>query len=152
MYPSCKLAGVLFSLPFLNPVTLTTTLTGLRRPVLTRSPTASVIVALNRPVRRCLGRAWIIFVRDSLKPMSNNRSASSIMRSSRDFRLREEEEEVMISQRRPGVPIRIVGRVDLRDWRSSRTEEAPPMRRTEDIRELSSLGRTCRKPSRTEWI
>lgn len=89
-------------------------------------------------------------MRLSLKPMSSRRSASSIIKSSRDFKLRGDEEEEMISQSRPGVPIRIVGRVDLRDWRSSRTDVVPPMRRAEEMRDASSVGRTCTKPSMTE--
>lgn len=43
--------------------TFTTTRTGLRRPTLTNSDNASVIVALNSPVRLCLGRAVRIRVR-----------------------------------------------------------------------------------------
>ena len=84
------LAGVRFS-PDLKPVTLTTTRTGLRSPVHTSSDTASVMVALKRPVRRCFGIACSIPVRLSLKPMSSNRSASSMMRISRDFMFKGEE-------------------------------------------------------------
>ena len=91
-----NLAGVRFS-PDLKPVTLTTTRTGFLSPVRTSSDTASVMVALNRPVRRCLGRACSIPVRLSLNPISSNRSASSMMSSSRDFMFNGEECEVMSS-------------------------------------------------------
>jgi hypothetical protein len=141
------LAGVRFSPPFLNPVTLTTMRTGFRRPVLTSSDTASVIVALKRPVRRCLGRDRSIPLRFSLKPMSNNRSASSMIRSSKDFIF--SFVAVMISCRRPGVPMRMVGSLDLRAERSWATDEVPPIKRLAERTETRSLGRTSRNPFKT---
>ena len=143
-----NLAGVRFS-PDLKPVTLTTTRTGLRSPVRISSDTASVMVALKSPVRRCLGRVCRIPVRLSLNPMSSNRSASSMMRSSRDFMFRGEEGEVMISCSLPGVPISTVEGDDLRMVRSLDTEDVPPMRRLAERTETSSCGRTFRKPCKT---
>jgi len=141
---------VRFSTPFLKPVTFTTTRTGFRRPVLTSSLTASVSVALNNPVRRCFGRACIIPVNDSLKPMSNKRSASSMINISRDLRFSGEVGEVIISWRRPGVPIRIVGLVDLRVAMSFATEEVPPMSRFADNNETNSAGSTSKNLFSTE--
>jgi hypothetical protein len=136
--------------PDLKPVTLTTTRTGFLSPVRTSSDTASVIVALNRPVRRCLGRACSIPVRLSLNPMSSNRSASSIMSSSRDFMFKGDEWDVMSSWSRPGVPINTVGGDDLRSVRSLATEEVPPMRRLAESNDTNSSGRTVRNPCSTE--
>jgi hypothetical protein len=66
--------------------------------------------------------------------------------------VRGEEEDVMISWRRPGVPIKIVGVEDLRFAISSLTEEVPPMSRLAESNEVSSLGNTARKPCNTEYI
>ena len=142
------LAGVLFSV--LKPVILTTTRTGFRRPVRTSSLTASVMVALKRPVRRCLGRVCRIPVILSLKPMSKSRSASSMINISRALKRHGKDGAVMISWRRPGVPIRIVGDVDFKDDMSELTDDVPPMRRLVEIREVSSLGNIFRSPFKTE--
>ncbi|KAL8945579.1 MAG: hypothetical protein Q9222_007892, partial [Ikaeria aurantiellina] len=59
------------------PLTRTLILTGLRSPTRTIWSTASLTLALKRPVRRCLVRRERIFWRSSLKPRSSRRSASS---------------------------------------------------------------------------
>ena len=159
MYPICKLlcqfrygwinhAGVRFSTPFLNPVTLTTTRTGFRSPVRTSSETASVIVALNNPVLRCFGKHCSIPLKLSLNPISNSRSASSKMSNSKDFKFNEED-DVMISWRRPGVPTNTVGVEDLSVVISLLTEEVPPISRLAESSDTRSLGRTVRNPCRT---
>jgi hypothetical protein len=66
--------------------------------------------------------------------------------------VRGEEEDVMISWRRPGVPIKIVGVEDLRFAISSLTEEVPPMSKLDESNGVSSLGNTARKPCNTEYI
>lgn len=75
-------------------VTLTLTRTGLRMPTRTISlKSASVIVALKHPVRRCLGKAASSLVSTGEKPRSSSRSASSkmtisiVLRSGKRWRL-----------------------------------------------------------------
>ena len=55
----------------------------------------------------------------------------------------------MSSCSRPGVPMSTVGGVDFRTARSLDREVAPPMRRLTQSTEMSSGGRTFRKPCRT---
>ena len=57
--------------------TLTTTLTGLRRPTRQSSPRPSDIVALKHPVLRCFGSMLSIRLMLSRYPSSSTRSASS---------------------------------------------------------------------------
>lgn len=56
----------------------------------------------------------------------------------------------MISCRRPGVPIKIVGGEDFSELMSLATVDVPPMRRFDDSTDTNSGGRTSRKPRRTE--
>jgi hypothetical protein len=108
------------------------------------------MVALKRPVRRCLGRVCRIPVILSLKPMSKSRSASSMINISRALKRHGKDGVVMISWRRPGVPMTIVGDVDFKDDMSELTDDVPPMRRLVEIREVSSLGNIFRNPFKTE--
>ena len=89
-------------------------------------------------------------VRLSLKPISNNLSASSIINISRDLKFNGEEGDVMTSWSRPGVPIRIVGCMDFKIVISFAIEEVPPMSKVDDKIETSSAGRAARKPCSTE--
>lgn len=109
--------------------TLTTTLTGFLRPNLTMSVMASFIVALNKPVRLCFGRAEISLVKLGANPRSNSRSASSSTSMSSAlteattrvlrwavvpegwFDEDKDEEPRRNSSRRPGVPMRILALV-----------------------------------------
>ena len=72
------------------------------------------------------------------------------MSNSNDFKFNED--EVMISWRRPGVPTNTVGFEDLSVVISLLTEEVPPISRLAESSETSSLGRTARNPCRTVKI
>lgn len=69
--------------------TLTMMRAGFRRPTLTNSEraSASVIVALNKPVRRCFGRWVIIRVREAWNPKSRSLSVLSVSEDSNLRRL-----------------------------------------------------------------
>jgi hypothetical protein len=85
---------------------LTTTRTGLRRPMRMSSDEASVSVAEKRPVRRCFGRPERMRVRLAWKPRSSSRSASSRTSTS-------------------SVDVRVTDR-PLRDWRNSSSRPGVP--------------------------
>jgi hypothetical protein len=122
------LAGVLLSSPPPIPLTLTAILTGFLKPTLTISPTASLTLALNRPVRRCLGSLARIFCRSSLKPRSSNLSASSSTKISNEDWGQWTCGDDKSSRSRPGVDISRFGDI-LRKWaRSWAGVVAPPSR------------------------
>ena len=58
----------------------------------------------------------------------------------------------MTSWSLPGVPIKMVGEVDLSEVMSLLTVEVPPIRRLADKRETNSLGKTAKKPCKTVYI
>jgi len=70
------------------------------------------------------------------------------MSNSKDFKFNEED-DVMISWRRPGVPTNTVGVEDLSVVISLLTEEVPPISRLAESSDIRSLGRTVRTPCRT---
>ena len=78
------LAGVRLSSAPDPPFTLMAILTGLRSPTRMIWSTASLTLALKRPVRRCLGSRARIFCRSSLNPRSRSLSASSRTSTSND--------------------------------------------------------------------
>mmetsp|Transcript_11902 Transcript_11902/g.50108 ORF Transcript_11902/g.50108 Transcript_11902/m.50108 type:complete len:251 (+) Transcript_11902:1366-2118(+) len=82
----------------------TATRTGLRMPARASSATASVCVAEKSPVRRCLGRYFMMACSWRSKPISRQRSASSNTSSSNERKLRDGRRRKM-SARRPGVPM-----------------------------------------------
>lgn len=117
-YDICKLAGVRLSSPEAD-LTFTAILTGFRNPTRTISPTASLTLALKRPVRRCFGSRPRIFERSSLNPRSRSLSASSRTRTSKDDCGQWTCGEESNSRSRPGVEIKRFGlflRKRLRSW------------------------------------
>ena len=103
------LAGVRLSSPPDAPLTFTAIFTGFRRPTLTIWSTASLTLALNKPVRLCFGSLARILCRSSLKPRSSNRSASSRTRTSKEDCGQCTCGEESNSSRRPGVDIKRFG-------------------------------------------
>ena len=78
------LAGVRLSSPPDPPFTLMAIFTGFRSPTRMIWSTASLTLALKRPVRRCFGSLARIFCKSSLNPRSRSLSASSRTRTSND--------------------------------------------------------------------
>ena len=120
MYDICRLAGVRLSWAPDALLTLTAILTGLRRPTRTSWSRASDTLALNRPVLRCLGRRPRMRWSVSLKPRSSKRSASSMIKASKDDCGQCTCGEDKTSSNRPGVAMRMFGdvlrKVDTSCW------------------------------------
>lgn len=112
------LAGVRLSFPPEAPLTFTAIFTGFRRPTLTIWSTASLTLALNKPVRLCFGSLAKIFCKSSLKPKSSNRSASSRTRTSKEDCGQCTCGEESSSRRRPGVDIKRFGECRRKWFRS----------------------------------
>ena len=107
------------SSPPIRFLTLTETLTGFRKPTRTISVTASLMLALNNPVRLCFGNRLNIFCKSSLKPKSRSLSASSNTSTSKDDWEQCTCDDEMSCSNRPGVEIRRFGeclRNQLRSW------------------------------------
>ena len=105
---------------------LTVTLTGLRSPARASSSTSSVCVALNSPVRRCLGSLAMMALMALAKPMLRSLSASSRTRSS--HRLASNALDLsMRSSRRPGVPMSAAAPAAA-NARTSSLTSVPPTR------------------------
>lgn len=127
-YVICRLAGVRLSRAPESPFTLTMTLTGLRRPTRTSWSTASLTLALNSPVRLCLGRQRNIFCSSSLNPRSNSRSPSSRTSISNDDWGQWTCGDIRSSSRRPGVETIRLGERLRNVLRSSAGDVDPPSR------------------------
>lgn len=104
-------------LPSFRLLTVTAILCGLRKPALINSDTASLIEALNKPVRRCFGNSPKMVFSWGLKPRSNSRSASSMTSTSRLEVLTRGDESS--SARRPGVAMMRLG-----DFRTKKDKSA----------------------------
>lgn len=138
--------------------TLTTTLTGFLSPLLTNPPTtASVTLALKRPVLLCFGKRAIIPVSTSSNPKSSNRSASSstsisnVSPETPTYRLPNN------SSNLPGVPTRISGLSLRKACKSLRPSPSPPRNNCAFNNPPSSSssgggGWNCSKEDKTENI
>ena len=108
------------------PLTLMAILTGFLNPTRMIWSTASLTLALKRPVRLCFGSRPRIFCRSSLKPRSRSRSASSRTSTSNDDCGQWTCGEESSSRRRPGVEIRMFGERLRNVLRSCAGVVAPP--------------------------